>query len=153
MARDILTNEQWERLRAILPPQKPRTGHPAKDHRLVVNGIVWILRTGAPWRDLPTEYGPWQTCSTRFYRWVKAGVWDRVLAALQQEADGAGTLDWSLHHVDGTVIRAHQHAAGARKKGALRPGHIRMKHWAEAKEDLAPRSISEPKAEASPSLS
>jgi transposase len=153
MARDILTNEQWERLRAILPPQKPKTGHPAKDHRLVVNGILWILRTGAPWRDLPDEYGPWQTCSTRFYRWVKAGVWDRVLAELQQQEDGAGSLDWSLHHVDGTVVRAHQHAAGARKRGALHPEHIRMKHWAEAKADLAPRCTSEPRVEASPSPS
>jgi transposase len=128
MARDILTDEQWERLRTVLPPQKPTTGHPAKDHRLVVNGILWILRTGAPWRDLPTDYGPWQTCSTRFYRWVKAGVWDQVLAELQQQADAGGHLDWHLHHVDGTIIRAHQHAAGARKKGTLRANHIRMRH-------------------------
>jgi transposase len=149
MARDILTDEQWERLRAVLPPQKPKTGHPAKDHRLVVNGILWISRTGAPWRDLPGEYGPWQTCSTRFYRWVKAGVWDRALAELQEQADSQGRLDWSLHHVDGTIIRAHQHAAGARKKGDLGPEHIRIKHWAEAKAASAPRSTSEPKGEAS----
>lgn len=113
MARDILTDKQWERLHAVLPPQQPQTGRPNKDHRLVGNGILWIVRTGAPWRDLPTEYGPWQTCSTRFYRWVKAGVWDRVLAALQRQADHEGNLDWSLRHVDGTMIRAHQHAAGA----------------------------------------
>ena len=87
-----------------------------KDHRPIVNGILWILRTGAPWCDLPTEYGPWQTIVTRFYRWVKAGVWSRVLQELQWQADAAGELDWSLHHVDGTVIRAHQHAAGAQKR-------------------------------------
>jgi transposase len=153
MARDILTDAQWERLRTILPPQKPKTGHPAKDHRLVVNGILWILRTGAPWRDLPADYGPWQTCSTRFYRWVKAGVWERLLGELQQQADGKGDLDWSLHHVDGTVIRAHQHAAGARKKGVLHPEHIRMKHWGEAKVASVPSSTSEPRAGASPSPS
>src|SRR3712207_9452669 len=60
-----------------------------------LNGILWILRTGAPWRDLPTEYGPWQTIATRFYRWVKASVWDRVLATLQRQAGIEGALDWS----------------------------------------------------------
>ena len=119
MTRDILTDDQWKRLRKVLPPQKHGTGRPAKDHRPIVNGILWILRTGAPWRDLPTEYGPWQTIATRFYRWVKAGVWSRVLQELQWQADAAGELDWSLHHVDGTVIRAHQHAAGAQKRGLL----------------------------------
>ena len=64
-------------------------------------------------RGLPTEYGPWQTIATRFYHWVKAGVWSRVLQELQWQADATGELDWSLHHVDETVIRAHQHAAGA----------------------------------------
>src|ERR671922_1836340 len=65
MVRDTLTDRQWERLQPLLPPQKPKTGHPAKDHRLVLNGILWGLRTGAPWRDTPPEYGPWQTLSTR----------------------------------------------------------------------------------------
>jgi transposase len=101
----------------------------------------------------PPDYGPWQTCSTRFYRWVKAGVWDRVLAELQQQADEAGDLDWQLHHVDGTIIRAHQHAAGARKRGALQAEHIRMKHWAAAKAASAPRCISERKEAASRSPS
>ena len=119
MTRDILTDEQWKRLRTVLPPQKQRTGRPAKDHRPIVNGILWILRTGAPWRDLPTKYGPWQTIATRFYRWVKAGVWSCVLQELQWQADTAGELNWSLHHVDGTVVRAHQHAAGAQKRGLM----------------------------------
>ena len=125
MTRDILTDEQWKRLRTVLPPQKHRTGRPAKDHRPIVNGIQWILRTGAPWRDLPTEYGPWQTIATRFYRWVKAGVSSRVLQELQWQADTAEELDWRLPHVDGTVIRAHQHAAGAQKRGLLQ----RVKRW------------------------
>ena len=151
MARDTLTDEQWERLYTVLPPQIPKTGRPAKDHRPVINGILWILRTGAPWRDLATEYGPWQTIATRFYRWVKAGVWDRVLAALQGQAEIEGTIDWSLHHVDGTTIRAHQHAAGAQKRGSKRPvlRCIRMKRWGAARAASAPRSTCEQRATAS----
>jgi len=122
MTRDILTDEQWKRLRTVLSPQKQRIGRPAKDHRPIVNGILWILRTGAPWRDLPAEYGPWQTIATRFYRWVKTGVWTRVLQELQRQADAAGELNWNLHHVDGTVVRAHQHAAGAQKRGLTTMG-------------------------------
>ena len=68
-----------------------------------------------PWRNLPAEYGSWQTAATRFYRWVKGGIWDRILAALQQQADADGGLDWSLHQVEGSTVRAHQHAAGARR--------------------------------------
>jgi transposase len=114
MNRGELTDAQWEQLRPLLPPQKAWTGRPAKDHRLILNGILWIDRTGAPWRDLPEHYGPWQTVATRFYRWREAGVWDAVLAALQQRADAEGRLDWSVNYVDGTTVRAHQHAAGAR---------------------------------------
>ena len=113
--RDRLTDAAWAQLAPLLPPQKPRTGRPAKPHRAVVEGILWTLRTGAPWRDLPERFGPWHTVASRFYRWVAAGVWARVLAALQRRADLAGALDWRTHFVDGTVIRAHQHAAGARK--------------------------------------
>ncbi len=113
-----LTDVQWERLCPLLPPQKARTGRPAKDHRTVLNGILWILRTGSPWRSLPERYGSWKTVSSRFYRWQKAGVWDRILSSLQRQADAEGRLDWSLHFVDSTVIRAHQHAAGA--KGGIR---------------------------------
>ncbi len=72
-----------------------------------------MLRTGAPWRDLPERFGPWSTAWNRFRRWTAAGVWSRVLAALQRTADRAGQLDWGTHYVDGTVVRAHQHAAGA----------------------------------------
>jgi transposase len=114
MSRRNLDNEQWERLRPLLPPQKPRIGRPAKDHRTVLNAILWLLRTGAPWRDLPSQYGPWQTAATRFYRWRRAGVWEGILQALQQQADADGQLDWEQHYLDSTVIRAHQHAAGAK---------------------------------------
>ena len=107
MRRRELTDEQWERLKSLLPPQKPRTGRPSRDHRTIVDGILWVLRTGAPWRDLPERYGPWQTVASRFYRWRKAGVWQRILEALQQHADAEGRLDWQIHFVDSTVIRAH----------------------------------------------
>ncbi len=120
MASSDLTDAQWERLRPLLPPQKPRTGRPAKDHRTVLNGILWILRTGSPWRSLPERYGSWKTVSSRFYRWQQAGVWDQVLAASQRRADAEGRLDWTLHFVDSTVVRAHQHAAGA-KGGTRQP--------------------------------
>ena len=115
----MLSDARWERLRPLLPPQKAWTGKTAKDHRQVLEGILWVLRTGAPWRDLPAQdFGPWQTYSTRFYRWVKAGVWQKVLAELQRQDDAEGAVDWSLHHADGSVIRAHQHAAGAQKRGS-----------------------------------
>ena len=123
MKTSDLSDAQWERLRRLLPPQKPRTGRPAKDHRTVLNGILWILRTGSPWRALPERYGSWKTASSRFYRWQQAKVWDRILSALQQQVDAEGRLDWSLHFVDSTVVRAHQHAAGA--KGGTRV----PKHW------------------------
>ncbi len=114
MDRPELSDAQWERLRPLLPSQKPRTGRPAKDHRTVLDGILWVLRTGSPWRSLPERYGSWKTVSSRFYRWQRAGVWDRVLAELQRRADAEGRLDWTLHFVDSTVVRAHQHAAGAK---------------------------------------
>src|SRR3954453_16618506 len=114
MGRGDLTDKQWERLEPHLPPKKPKRGRPNTDHRRILNGILWIDRTGAPWRDLPERYGPWQTIASRFYRWRAAGVWDRILAAVQQLADAAGRFDWAVHYVDGTIVRAHQHAAGAR---------------------------------------
>jgi transposase len=118
--RHELTDAQWGRLEPLLPPQRPRTGRPAKDHRTVLNGILWILRTGAPWRDVPERYGSWNTVWSRFRRWRESGVWDHVLRTLQEEAAHDDTLDGSLTMIDGSNVRAHQHAAGA-KKGALIP--------------------------------
>ena len=118
MSRGDLTDEQWERLRPLLPPQKRQRGRPSKEPRRIIKGLLWLNRTGAPWRDLPAEYGPWQTVATRFYRWRRAGIWDCILAELQQQADSAGKRDWSLHHVDGTMVRALQHAAGAQTRGS-----------------------------------
>jgi transposase len=117
--RDELTDAAWARLRPLLPANGQR-GRQWRDHRQVINGILWRLRVGAPWRDVPARYGPWSTVYSRFRRWRLAGLWDRIFAAVQREADAAGEVDWSVHFVDGTVIRAHQHAAGA-KGGTRRP--------------------------------
>lgn len=113
--RGELTQQQWNRLQPLLPSEKPRTGCPSKDHRTVINGMLWILRTGAPWRDLPRRYGPWQTVSGRFYHWRRIGLLQQLFTALRQQADAEGNLNWDIHFVDGSVIRAHQHAAGAKR--------------------------------------
>lgn len=113
--RGDLTNRQWQRLEPLLPAQKPQVGRPANDHRTTINGILWVLRTSAPWRDLPERYGAWETVSGRFYAWQRHGVWQHILESLQQQADEQGNLNWEIHQVDGSVIRAHQHGAGAKR--------------------------------------
>ena len=140
--RRELTDEQWTQLAAHLLPQRPATGRPSRDHRTVVEAILWRLRTGAPWRDLPERCGPWQSAYARFRRWQRAGVWDQALAAVQAEADAQGNLDWARHFLDSTTVRAHQHAAGAKKGAATKPSV--------APEAASPRrSTSAPKAAAS----
>jgi len=81
----------------------------------VINGILWKLRTGAPWRDLPERYGPWKTCHERLRRWTADGTWDKILARAQVYDDGQ-PVQWTIS-VDTSIVRAHQHSAGARKKG------------------------------------
>ncbi len=100
----------------------PRMGRPVRDRRQVLNGILWKLSTGAAWRDLPERYGPWKTVYERFRRWSADGTWDLLLAHVQQHPDAVGEVDRSIVCVDSTVVRAHQHAAGARKGG---PGPAR----------------------------
>src|SRR5262245_9010042 len=143
MNRGDLTNTQWERLQPLLPPLKPKTGRPAVDHRRILNGILWMLRTGAPWRELPDRYGPWRTVASRFCRWQRAGIWEQLLAAVQAQADAAGQINWQGYYVDGTMFRAHQHAAGA-KKGTQRP-----KPSAVAGAASVPKSTCAPKGMAS----
>ena len=116
--RGDLTDEHWARLAPLLPPQRPPVGRPAEDHRRILNGILWKVRTGAPWPGarwaLPGRYGPWPTLASRLRRWRRAGVWDRLFAAVQQQADAEGRLDWDVQLVDGSTIRAHQHAASGK---------------------------------------
>jgi transposase len=111
MRRHEIKDEDWERIKDLLPGQAGDPGVTAKDNRLFVNAVLWIARTGAPWRDLPARFGPWGSVWKRFDRWAKKGVWGRVFGALQDP-----DLEWVI--LDSTVVRAHQHAAGACKKGA-----------------------------------
>jgi transposase len=106
----------------------PRRGGRWRDHRQVLNGILFRVRTGVPWRDLPERYGPWETVYKRFARWQTDGTWARIEAALRTQADAAGELDWDAQ-IDSSVVRAHQHAAGARKRGAPRSRQDASKRW------------------------
>jgi transposase len=116
VGRGELTDGAWAQLAPLLPRNQRRGGR-WRDHRRVINGILWKLRTGAPWRDLPERYGPWQTCYDRFVRWRRDGTWDRLLAQAQTKSDAVGELEWVVS-VDSSSVRAHQHAAGARKRPA-----------------------------------
>jgi transposase len=80
-----LTDERWEAILLLLPPQKPQIGRPNQDHRPLVAGMLWIARTGSPWRNLPEEFGPWETVYTRYNRWKNAGIWQRILDTFKQE--------------------------------------------------------------------
>jgi transposase len=82
-----LTEERWQRVRPLLPPQRPPTGRPNTDHRTVLAGMLWVMRTGAAWRDLPARFGPWETVHGRYQRWRKAGLWQQILDALQPAAE------------------------------------------------------------------
>ena len=110
-----LTDEQWARLEPLLP--RGGVGRPWHDHRRVLNGILWVLRSGAPWRDVPRRYGKFRSLHARFTKWRQDGTWDRLVEALQAELDNDGLLDWSLWCVDGSNVRAARCAAGAAKKG------------------------------------
>ena len=116
MRRHELSDEQWELIQDELP-EAEGAGRPWRDHRQVVNGMMWILRTGAPWRDLPERFGPWQTIYERFTRWSRDGTVDRILEKLQIRLDREGRIDWDLWCIDGSSIRASRAAAGAGKKG------------------------------------
>jgi transposase len=109
-----LTDQVWARIEPVLPSSDGLRGRPFRDHRQVVEGIVHRYRTGVAWRDLPERFGPWQTVWKRHHRFATDGTWDRLLAALQADADAAGHLDWDVS-VDSTVIRAHQHSATAKR--------------------------------------
>lgn len=117
-----LSDVEWEFVRPLLPASL--RGRKRLDDRTVLNGIVWKFRTGVGWRDVPERYGPWATLHTRLRRWALDGTFDRMLRAAQTKADAAGGIDW-LVSVDSTAVRAHQHAAGARKGGIPALGRSR----------------------------
>lgn len=115
--RHELTDAEWALLQPLLPPERPaKSGHPYRSHRQVLNGMLWILHTGAPWRDLPERYGPWETVYSRFRRWSRSGLWEKILSTLQRELDAAGQIEWEVWMIDGSNVRAHKAAAGAGEK-------------------------------------
>jgi transposase len=119
MYRHALSEREWSRLEPLLPPNS-RTGRPPKDHRTIVDALLWLAKAGAPWRDLPERFGPWRTVATRFYRWTRSGLWARILAEFRRVADAAGRVDWEVHMVDGTSVRAHRCAAGGKGGGSAK---------------------------------
>ena len=113
MRRFELSDEQWTRVEGLLPGRLGCPGRSGDDNRLFLDAVLWIARTGAPWRDLPERFGESNSVFQRFNRWAKKGVWQRVFDTLQDP-----DLEWVM--LDATIIRAHVHAAGARKKTGLR---------------------------------
>ena len=111
--RHDLTDEEWARLEPLLPERTPGRGGRWADHRRVLNGVFWRTRSGSPWRDLPGEYGNWKTVYNRHRRWSGDGTWVRILDELRRDADEHEGRGWTVG-VDAGVVRAHQHAAGAR---------------------------------------
>ncbi len=108
MIRTHLNDEQWARIAPDLPGKKGDPGRSAENNRLFVEAVLWIARTGAPWRDLPDEFGKWYSNYTRFWRWAGKGVWENLFNTL------AGDPDFEYVMIDGTIVRVHQHGAGAR---------------------------------------
>ena len=115
MRRYEITDQQWQRVAHLLPGKPGDVGRSAVDNRLFINGVLWMARSGAPWRDLPQRFGPWNSVYRRFRRWAKSGVWQHVFDQLQEP-----DLDWLM--IDSTVVRAHQHAAGQKK--AILPASV-----------------------------
>lgn len=113
MGRGDLTNAEWDRLASFLPRGGTRGGR-WSDHRRVINGVLYRVRTGVQWRDLPERFGPWETVYKRHRRWSADGTWKMLLTQIQAAEDAEGQIDWDVS-VDSTAVRAHQHAAGARK--------------------------------------
>src|SRR5688572_20375674 len=112
MRRYGLRDDQWDRIKDLLPGREGHVGATAKDNRLFVEAVLYRYRAGIPWRDLPERFGPWKQVHTRHTRWAEGGVWEKVFKALAADADNEYAM------IDSTIVRAHQHSAGARKKTA-----------------------------------
>jgi transposase len=118
LRRHEVTDAQWDFLQNLIPSHTAKTGRPPSDPRIMLNGMMWILRTGAPWRDLPDRFGPWQTVYDHFTTWRGKGVYDRILEALHIRLDRKGQIDWDIWCIDGSSVRAARAAAGADKKAS-----------------------------------
>ena|SRR5690349_2530228 len=137
MKRHELTDEQWDRVESLIPRKEARTGRPPKDRRLMLDGMLWILGTGAPWRDLPERFGSCKTVHRYFSDWRRRGVFAAVIEELQVRLDARGLIDWQLWCVDGTSVRATRAAAGADKKVCdVIPTNRPTTRWAAAGEGL-----------------
>ena len=112
MRRYALRDDQWDRIKDLLPGREGHVGVTAKDNRLFVEAVLYRYRAGIPWRDLPERFGPWKVVHTRFGRWAEGGVWKKVFKHLASDADNEYAM------IDSTIVRAHQHSAGALKKTA-----------------------------------
>ena len=112
MVRRWLRDDQWRRLESMLPGKDGDPGRTGADNRQFIEAVLWIARTGSPWRDLPAEFGRWNSVYTRFGRWSNNGVWQRAFAELAKDADFEEVF------LDSTIVRAHQHSSGATKKKA-----------------------------------
>jgi transposase len=130
--RHAICDDDWDRIKDILPGRPGQPGVTAKDNRLFVNAVLWIGKTGAPWRDLPERFGNWNSVWKRFDRWARKGVWRKVFKHLRDP-----DLEWLI--LDSTIIRAHPHAAGAKKK-ATGAGARVSRRWAAAGAASGPRS-------------
>ena len=141
--RADLTDAQWAVLAPLLPVGKKPGRPPVWPRRQLIDGIRWRTRAGCPWRDVPGRYGPWGSVYGLFRCWQRDGTWAQVLAGLQARADAAGLITWDVS-VDSTVVRAHQHAAGARKRGICKPGRLALSRltmgWAGPGAACPPRS-------------
>ena len=113
--RHALRDDQWERIKDLLPGRAGHVGVTARDNRLFVEAVIYRYRTGIPWRDLPARFGDFRVVHTRFSRWACAGVWQRVFEILAEDADNEYAM------LDSTIVRAHQHSAGAPKKRVSKP--------------------------------
>jgi transposase len=124
MSRDRdLTDNQWARIEPLLPSARGRRSRPFRDHRPLIDGIIYRFRTGCPWRDVPERYGPWWAVWRRHAQLASSGTWDKILTRLLAEADAAGELDWAVS-VDSTTARVHQHAATlSREVAQTLPSH------------------------------
>src|SRR3954454_15849054 len=130
--RHAIADDDWDRVKDLLPGRAGQPGVTAGDNRLFLDAVLWIGKTGTPWRDLPERFGPWNSVFRRFSRWAQRGVWLKVFEALQDP-----DLEWLI--LDSTIIRAHPHAAGA-KKGPAAPAAKPGRRWGAAAAASRPRS-------------
>ena len=128
MDRFVLNDAAWDRIAPLIIGRPGQKGSTGRNNRMFVEGVPWIVRTGSPWRDLPEVFGAWNSVFRRFSRWSRKGVWRRILEALSDDPDFEDLI------VDSTIVRAHQHAAGAKKGG------LKIAPLAAAEAGRAPRS-------------